>query len=152
LRSRAAFSALLRKLVPAQFAAPASVLIPALELLLAAFLLSGTAPQKALLAAIVLLAVFTVILAVMWRRGLKGCACFGETVNAATNSSGLIRNIILIAAAACVLRAPGPVSFLGPDLSSFLARGTVVVGVLCFWPCLVALLLLTPHFSGVKRR
>jgi hypothetical protein len=139
LRSRPAFSAVLRNLIPASLVKPATIVIPAIELLLAGFLFSGIAPQKALAAAIALLAVFTVILAEMWRRGLKGCACFGETGTAATNGSGVIRNLLLIGAAAAVINQPGPVSLFGPDVSSFLARMTVVAGAFCFWSCLAAL-------------
>lgn len=139
LRSLDAFSAVLRNLIPAPVVGPTSIIIPVVELILAGFLLSGIAPQKAIVAAIALLVVFTIILTEMWRRGIKGCACFGETVNTATTSSGVIRNLILIAAAASIANDPGPISFVGPDVSSFLARATVVVGALCFWPCLVAL-------------
>ncbi|MEO7299040.1 MAG: MauE/DoxX family redox-associated membrane protein [Verrucomicrobiota bacterium] len=139
LRSREAFSAVLRNLLPRIFVNPVSILVPIVELLLAAFLLSGIAPQKAIIASIAMLVVFTIVLAEMWRRGLQGCACFGETVNTSTTSSGLIRNVILIAAAFSILNEPEPVSFFGPDLSTFLGRLTVIIGALCLWPCLVAL-------------
>ncbi|MEO7299254.1 MAG: MauE/DoxX family redox-associated membrane protein [Verrucomicrobiota bacterium] len=140
LRSRDAFQAVLINLIPASLLGPVSIIVPILELLLAGFLLSGIAPQKSIIAAIAILAVFTLILLEMWRRGIKGCACFGETVNSATSSSGVIRNLILILAACLIVKEPGPITFIGPDISSFLARITVVVGALCFWPCLVALI------------
>ncbi len=140
LRARDAFSAVLINLIPSPFIGFASIIIPVIELLLAGFLLSGIAPQKAIMASIVMLIIFTVVLAIMWRRGLQGCACFGETVNTSTTSSGLIRNVILIAAAASILNESAPISFLGPDFSTFLGRLTVIIGALCFWPCLVALI------------
>ncbi len=139
LRAREAFAAVLRNLAPQIFVVSLSIIVPVIELALAAFLLSGIALQNALAASIAMLVVFTIILAEMWRRGLKGCACFGETVNTATTSSGLIRNLILIAAAASIMNEREPISFLGPDLSTFLARLTVIIGALCLWPCLVAL-------------
>ncbi|MGI8967237.1 MAG: MauE/DoxX family redox-associated membrane protein [Limisphaerales bacterium] len=138
-RSRDAFSAVLRNLLPAVLVAPMSIFVPLVELLLAGFLLSGIAPQKAIIASIVMLVIFTLVLAEMWRRGLQGCACFGETVNTSTTSSGLIRNVILIAAALSILNEREPISFLGPDFSTFLGRLTVIIGALCLWPCLVAL-------------
>jgi hypothetical protein len=140
LRSRDAFAAVLRSLVPALLVKPLSVMVPVLELALAAFLLSGIATQTAIGVSIGVLVLFTAVLGEMWRRGLKGCACFGESVNTATTSSGVIRNVMLIVAASCVVSNPGAVSFLGLDISSFLGRMTVVVGALCFWPCLVALI------------
>ncbi len=139
LRSRDAFRAVLINLIPSALVGLLSIFVPLVELFLGGFLLSGMAPQKALIGAIALLVIFTIILAEMWRRGIKGCACFGETVNTATTSSGVIRNLILIAAAGSIMGEPAPISFMGPDLSSFLARVTVVVGAFCFWPCLVAL-------------
>ncbi|MDB6123856.1 MAG: hypothetical protein JWQ71_2849 [Pedosphaera sp.] len=138
LRAQDAFRAVLRNLIHERLVNPTALIVPLVELLLAGFLLSGVAPQKVIIAAIALLAIFTVVLAEMWRRGLKGCACFGESVNTATTGSGVVRNIILIAAAVSMLVWPEPVSFFGPDISTFLGRLTVVVGALCFWPCVVA--------------
>lgn len=139
IRERMAFASVLRRLLPGSLVQPAATLIPAVEFLLAAFLLSGVAPQRALAGAIALLLCFTLILAQMWRRGLKGCGCFGENENTATPGNGLLRNLILMAAAAWAISQPGSFSVFGPDVSSFLARMTVVVGALCLWPCLVAL-------------
>jgi uncharacterized membrane protein YphA (DoxX/SURF4 family) len=138
-RSRDAFGEVLRNLIPAPFVKFIVAIVPLSELLLAGFLLSGVAQKKAVATAIALLIVFTIILGVMWRRGLKGCACFGETVNADTSASGILRNLILIAGAVFVLNQPGPILFLGPDLSTFLGRLTLIAGTLCLWPCLIAL-------------
>jgi len=139
LRARASFIAVLQNLVPRRFVTPLSFLIPALEFSLAAFLLSGIAPQKAIAAAIVLLLLFSMFLWKMRQRGLRGCACFGESSDEPSINSGMVRNVILIIAAASVLAQPGPISLVGPDLSSFLGRITIVIGVFCLWPCLVAL-------------
>jgi uncharacterized membrane protein YphA (DoxX/SURF4 family) len=139
IRERIAFASLLRRLLPGWLVQPAATLTPAGELLLATFLLSGVAPRRVLAAAIVLLAGFTIILAQMWRRGFKGCGCFGEGQNAVTPGNGLVRNLVLMAATAWAISQTGSFSVFGPDLSSFLGRLTVVAGVISLWPCLVAL-------------
>jgi hypothetical protein len=115
-----------------------ALMVPWVELLFVGLLLSGIAPQKTIIAAIALLAVFTIVLGEMWRRGLKGCACFGESVNTATTGSGIVRNIMLMTAAGFVLIRSEPISFFGPDFSTFLGRITVVAGALCFWSGVVA--------------
>jgi uncharacterized membrane protein YphA (DoxX/SURF4 family) len=138
-RSSDAFGEVLRNLFPPPLIKPVAIMVPLSELLLAGFLLSGVAQKKAIATAIALLIVFTIILSVMWHRGLKGCACFGETVNADTSGSGIIRNLVLIACAIFVLNQPGPILFWGPDFSTFLGRLTVIAGILCLWPCLIAL-------------
>ena len=147
MRARARFVAVLRNLVPWRLAGPASILIPGVELLLAGFLLSGLAPQKAIVAAIALLFAFTLVLLDMRRRGVKGCACFGESADKATAFSGIVRNLALIAAAIFALCATGPVSFTDPDFSSLLGRITIVLGAFCLWPCLVALANVYKQFS-----
>ena len=139
LRSRDTFRSALQKLLPESVAAPASLFVPLLELFLALFLISGIAPHIALASAIILLLIFSFVLAQMHRRGLKGCGCFGESENTASHRSGIVRNLILIAAASWTMTQTGPISVLGPDASSFIARMTLVIGVLCLWPCLVGL-------------
>lgn len=139
LRSEAAFRAVLRGVFPKLLVEPLAAVVPVAELALAAFLLSGLAPQRAAVGAIILLALFTLTLAVMWWRGIKGCACFGESVNTATTGSGVIRNLFLIAAAAFVAHGSGPVALWGPDVSTLLGRLTLVVGALCLWSGALAL-------------
>src|SRR5579863_6744747 len=114
LRGKDAFRAVLRGLFPAILVELVAVLVPPVELFVAAFLLSGIMPRAAANAAAGLLGLFTVALIVMWWRGIKGCACFGESVNNATTGSGIARNVILIAAAIYVARVAAPVSPWGP--------------------------------------
>lgn len=139
LRSRDAFRAILRGVFPKLLVEPLAVVVPAAELALAVFLLSGIKPHVAVACAIAMLALFTIILTEMWWRGIKGCACFGETVNNATTGSGIVRNAILMVAAAFAVNDPGPVTFWGPDIASLLGRLTVVVGALCLWSGILAL-------------
>ena len=139
LRSKDAFRAVLRRMVPARIVEAIAVLVPLAELALATFLLSGIAFQKALCCAVFMLAVFTIVLVIMRRRGIKGCACFGETADTSSPGSGIARNILLIGIAALAASAEGPISIWGPDFSSLLGRLTVVAGALCLWQCLVAL-------------
>jgi uncharacterized membrane protein YphA (DoxX/SURF4 family) len=134
------FRATLRKLMPAGAARLAGTGVPILELLLAAWLVSGIAPRHAAATAMLVLLAFSIMLRKMWRRGLS-CGCFGEVADSAP--SGLARNAILIALAACVAL---PATFDandspwagGPTL--VLGRFTIVLGAACLWPCLVALL------------
>jgi hypothetical protein len=139
LRSKDAFRAVLRGLFPRALVEPALVIVPVVELALGTFLLSGIAQKAAVNCAIIMLAAFTLALVVMWWRGIKGCACFGEAANTATTGSGILRNIILLCAAVFVARQPGPVAFWSRDISSLLARLTVVVGAFCLWACIIAL-------------
>lgn len=139
LQSKAAFVSVLRGLLPTMLVEPAAVLVPVAELALAAFLLSEIRPQQAVVCAIVMLAVFTIVLSLMWRQGIKGCACFGENADTAATGSGIARNIILIAVAVPAASISGPIALWGPDISSLLGRLTLVTGALCLWPCMLAL-------------
>ena len=132
------FRATLRKLMPAPLAAGASRAIPALELALSAWLLTGVAARQAAGVAIVVLLAFTAVLLRMLRRGLSGCGCFGEAVDSAP--AGLARNVILIALAACVaLPETTPEGPWSDGAVMIVGRLTLVVGAACLWPCLVAL-------------
>jgi uncharacterized membrane protein YphA (DoxX/SURF4 family) len=139
LRSLDAFRTVLRGLFPRPLVNVLTIVVPAAEFALGIFLLSGAREKVAITVAIVLLGIFTVMLMVMWVRGIKGCACFGEAVNTATTGSGIARNVILIGTASFAWREAGPVVFWGPDVSSVLARLTVVVGSLCLWATFSAL-------------
>jgi uncharacterized membrane protein YphA (DoxX/SURF4 family) len=139
IRDREAFNRVLRQLVPRSLVHPFARVLPIGEMLLAAVLLSGIAPRAALSASIALLVAFTLVLAQMWRRGLKGCACFGETETNATPGAGIVRNLLLIMGAAALMNQSAPISIIGPDLSSALARVTLVAGAFCLWTCLIPL-------------
>ena len=134
MRSRAAFEEVLRKLAPARLVEPLTLIIPALELLLAAFLLSGVALRWAALMAFLMLIVFTFFLTRMRRSGLQGCACFGEDSNSATAAAGIVRNLVLMLGATVVVAKPESVRPWQADFSGLLGQGTVVIGVLCLWP------------------
>src|SRR4051812_25604327 len=84
LRAQDQFRAVLRNLMPERLVNFVALTVPLVELIFVGLLLAGIAPQKTIVASIILLAIFTVVLAEMWRRGLNGCACFGESVNTAT--------------------------------------------------------------------
>jgi len=139
IRDRDAFKRVLRQLIPSSLVQPLSSIVPIGEMLLAAVLLSGIVPAPALAASIAVLAAFTLVLAQMWRRGLRGCACFGETETNATAGAGIVRNLLLIVGAAAVMNQSAPISIIGPDLSSALARVTLVAGAFCLWSCLIPL-------------
>jgi hypothetical protein len=147
MRSRAEFVIVLRHLLPPWCAKPISILIPAGELLLAALLLSGVTLSGALIAVIVVLSVFTIVLFQMHRRGVKGCGCFGESSEEQNVVGGVLRNVLLIGAAGWLLCETEPVTVVGPDISSFLGRITIVIGVLCLGSCLVALTRIYKQFS-----
>jgi hypothetical protein len=150
MRARVEFVAVLRGLLPAWLAPPVSILIPAGELILAALLLSGIALRGALVAAVIALSLFTVVLLQMSRHGLKGCGCFGESSGEPNTISGVVRNLLLIGAGVWVLWQKSAVSIVGPDVSSFLGRITVVIGFLCLWPCLVAVAGVFKRFPQVQ--
>jgi uncharacterized membrane protein YphA (DoxX/SURF4 family) len=139
IRDRDAFNRVLRQLVPRPLVQPFSRLVPIGEMLLAAVLISGIAPAPALCGSIAVLAAFTLVLAQMWRRGLKGCACFGETETNSTPGAGIVRNLLLIIGSSAVMKQSGPIAIIGPDLSSALARVTLAVGAFCLWSCLIPL-------------
>ena len=139
LRSQDEFAEVLKNVVPSSLVRTAALAIPLLELLLAVFLLSGIASRAAAVVSVVVLGVFTIVLTVMWRRGVKGCGCFGEDNNTATTGSGIIRNLILIVLALLVAVGPESDMLYGPDSATLLGRMTVVAGAFCLWPCIVGL-------------
>lgn len=139
MRSLHAFRAVLRKLMPVGWDKTLAQIIPVGELLLAAILLSGFAPHWAAGAAILVLAVFTAFLLRMRRIGLKGCACFGEESNATAAATGIARNLILILGAMWVAARPDSVRIWSQNLATLTGQATVVLGALCLWPCVVAL-------------
>jgi uncharacterized membrane protein YphA (DoxX/SURF4 family) len=103
----------------ASFGAP-SWLIPVLpwtELVLGSLLVPGVGLPWTALAALVLLAAFTVAVAVKLRRGeAVPCGCFGETSPAPVRGDSLVRNLVLcgLAVAAAVGGGQGPaVALLG---------------------------------------
>lgn len=81
--------------------------VPAVELVLAAALLA--VPRAAGVAALALLAAFTVVLAAAVRRGVTaGCNCFGAARVDPVSGVDLLRNGLLASLAVGALLAPGP--------------------------------------------
>ncbi len=138
-RSQPAFRAVLRNFVPAAVVNSSAVLIPLSEIILAVLLLNPHSAHRALIVAIAMLGVFTVVLIAMKLLGIKGCACFGEQPGEATVASGLVRNFLLIALAAIAHREP-ILSMGHQQPATLLGELTVVFGTICTWPCIVALL------------
>ena len=137
-RSLPAFRAVLRNLVPAPLVNASAILVPLSEVILAVALLIPTTAHVALVVAMAMLGLFTVVLITMKLLGIKGCACFGEQPGEATVASGFVRNFILIGLAAIAHREP----VLSPwrqQLPTLTGELTVVLGALCLWPCIVAL-------------
>jgi Methylamine utilisation protein MauE len=139
-RAPALFHANLGKLLPAMVARPLSVLVPAVELVLGLLLVTGIAARHSLVTSLVLLLAFTVALAEMSRRGLKTCGCFGDDDESATPRSGIIRNLLLVAAGLITLRYGGDFRSLAPDLGTALGRVTVAAGAACLWQGALALI------------
>ncbi len=129
--------------VPERLAPPVALLLPIVELTIAASLLfRGTAPLGSL-AAFVLLAIFAVAIGVNLTLGRKPeCHCFGQLSSSPANWSTLLRNVALLCAAGFAAwigrtsQSPGPlewlVSLMAPDR----------------WPTLVLLLLLMVVLLG----
>jgi uncharacterized membrane protein YphA (DoxX/SURF4 family) len=151
LRSREAFSKVLRQFMPRALAETLSRVVPIGEIVLAAFLISGIWSRAALVASVAVLGCFTLVLGRLWQRGLKGCACFGETENDLTPGAGIVRNLLLIAAALEGMGRADPIALVGPDVSSFLARLTIVAGAFCLWSCLVPLIQRRKFLFNLKR-
>ena len=128
----AAFRAVLRKLVPR-----ASNLlawgIPRFELVLGALLLVHWRPRVTALVAMGTLVIFTAALLRMRRLHVGGCGCFGEQAEGASIVRGLLRNALLIAAAAWIAIDPPPLAPWQVGGWNLLAMATVLLGVTCAW-------------------
>jgi peroxiredoxin len=94
--------------VPAQFAVVAGVVLPSLELAIAALLLPvATARLAAGIGAATLL-VFTVVLGVNLARGRRpACNCFGALSRKPISGRSVARNVLLVAAAVAVALSDG---------------------------------------------
>lgn len=138
LSSPDSFRAALRKLIGPPLAGFATRAIPALELLVGASLVLGVYPRQITAIAVVMLLVFSAALLRMWRKGVTGCACFGEASESAP--AGLARNAILIALAlAFVVLPPRDPDVWAHDWRAVAAQLTVVLGAISAWPLAVAL-------------
>ncbi len=112
LTNRSAFEAGLAGVspLPASAGPLLAILVPAVELILAAMLLFGLAVQMAAAAAAALFLIFTVVVArVLLRRERVSCACFGSASPDPLGWSAVGRNGLLIAVSlAAVVIAPSP--------------------------------------------
>lgn len=140
LMSRDAFAAVLRSLVPAASVSLFSWAVPLTELLLAMWLISHRAPRFAAATALLTLALFSIILHHMWRRRLGGCGCFGEQADTESAVPGLVRNALLILGCVFLITHPSSRPIWRQPVGTALGEITVVVGLLIFWACSVALM------------
>ena len=93
--------------LPVRAAAVTAALLPAVELLVAAALLPPLTARSGALAALVLLAAFTVAVAVAVARGSQvACSCFGARDDRPVSARTLLRNGVLLVAAGTVALAP----------------------------------------------
>jgi hypothetical protein len=143
LRDRAPFRATVGLVVRRSRATTAIAwLVPAAELALAAWLLSGAAPRAAGLAALVLLAAFSVALAAVGRAtraaaadAVLPCNCFGTGAGGDV-ADGRRRNLALALAAAVLVAWPPDGR---PDVEQALGAATVAIGAVCAWQLALAL-------------
>lgn len=97
--------------------------VPLAELVVAASLV--VSPRDGAVAALLLLASFTVILVAALRRGTSvGCACFGSARARPVSPLDVARNVGLAALAALALGSAGPVA---PPLEGVIAVSTAFV-------------------------
>lgn len=138
LRSPTPFRATLSELLPRALIRPAAVLVPALELAVAASLLGWTGVGWVPAAAIVMLAAFSAALAVLIRRGVDDdCGCFGNRRHG-NQRAGLMRNAALIVVALPLLDAGEPVLLADADV---LVSGAVVAaGLVVAWTLAAAVM------------
>lgn len=123
-RPRATAAALRRLRLPAPRAATAGLLV--VEPVVAVVLV--VRPRAGGVAALVLLGLFTAVVADRLRRGLAvPCGCFGGSGRAPLSAATLVRNVLLACAAAVALAAPAPLVPALPDVLA--AAGAAATGV-----------------------
>jgi uncharacterized membrane protein YphA (DoxX/SURF4 family) len=100
------------RLLPRSLVAPASLLLPLLELVLGAMLLSGLARGWTALAAMALLVLFAAAMAINLRRGRShiDCGCGQSFLKQTLSWSLVVRNAVLVALLIPSLEASAPVS------------------------------------------
>jgi len=135
LRAPLAFRAVLQQLMPSSVARGVGRVVPIIELGTALLLLSGLAPRLAAGVAMALLVTFVVILAQMWRRGASmDCGCFGESPEAVTPASGLLRNAGLLTLTGVLMGGHSPEAVIwSVGLNDALASASLSAGIVCCW-------------------
>ena len=131
LRDPAPFRATLRTLTGARAARVLTVAVPVTEALLALALIAGVG--AAALGVLALMLGFTAVLG----RLVVPCNCFGARSDARP-AAARTRNLLLAAAALALLVWPAEALWHVPA-GDLLAAATVVVGLVCVWQLLVAL-------------
>ncbi len=135
LRDPAPFRATLRTLTGARTARVLTVAVPIAEALLAGALIAGVA--GAAFAALALMVVFTAVLGRLERgRGIP-CNCFGARSDTRPVAARA-RNLLLAAGALALIVWPAEALWHVP-VGDLLAAATVVVGLVCVWRLLAAL-------------
>jgi hypothetical protein len=128
--------------VSSAYVGPAATVIPLVELTVAAVLLAGLWPREAAIAAIALLVLFTGVLGRMWASGATlDCGCFGESSEASTPATGVVRNAALITAALLVVISPDSARLWAASVGTVAAATTVAAGAICLWLCVSALVI-----------
>lgn len=136
LRSRAAFSRFadsVRRvhLVPARLARPAAAVVALAEAAAVALLVAPPLATAGLALAAVLLAAFTVVVAVAIARGVQApCRCFGGASERPYGPAHLVRNVLLMAVVAFALWSDPPSAYDagGVAVAVFAAvAGTLVI-------------------------
>jgi hypothetical protein len=113
--------------VPRRLAGPGGVLLPLLELLVAASLLRPATAAAGAAAAVLLLGVFSLAIAVNLVRGhAPRCHCFGQLRSAPTSWKTVARNLVLIGLG--VLSWVGAGADRVPDMVGSAPRGTASRG------------------------
>lgn len=136
LRAPLSFRSALRDVVPGLLVRPVATLIPLGELLVAGALLSGFVPREAGIASFLLLVLFSLALGRMWLVGATlNCGCFGESSDASTPATGLIRNALLMIAGSILVVSPGPSPSWSASAGEIVGSGTVSLGAVCLWLC-----------------
>lgn len=117
--------------VPRRLAPAVALLLPSLELALAAGLLAGPTARGACLAALAVLTAFTAATAAVLVRGEGvSCHCFGRLSAAPLRPSALARNGVLLALALALVTAPGaPGPGLGTWLGTLSGAGRLAVAL-----------------------
>ena len=149
LASRDAFASVLRHFVPARLVSAMTIAIPIIELALALVLFCGMVPFVACGFAIILFALFTMVLLHMARKRVGGCGCFGESADAVNLIPGIIRNVLLMLAATFALTHARDANPWNRDAKTVIGELTVVLGIICAWATVTALVRVMP--KGVLR-
>ena len=115
------------RLLPEALVAPASALLPVVELVVAAGLLLGVTPW-APVAAMALLLVFAAAMAINIRRGRHhiDCGCGHAALRQPLNWGQVVRNLLLAAMLTPALLAARTAPLSGADLAVAMAAGAVL--------------------------